>query len=63
MAGYLGWVAGATDNAIYPVLFLEYVISVLASTNVDFEKDLHGIRRFLIVSAISCWTPLISCWT
>lgn len=50
MAGYLGWVAGATDNAIYPVLFLEYVTSVLASTNDDFEKDLHGIRRFLIVS-------------
>ena len=50
MAGYLGWVAGATDNAIYPVLFLEYVTSVLASTNDDFEKDLHGIRRFAIVS-------------
>jgi len=50
MAGYLGWVAGATDNAIYPVLFLEYVTSVLASTDDEFEKDLHGIRRFLIVS-------------
>lgn len=42
--------AGATDNAIYPILFLEYVTSVLASTNDDFEKDLHGIRCFLIVS-------------
>ena len=26
MCGYLGWIAGATDNAIYPVLFLEYVL-------------------------------------
>ena len=50
MAGYLGWVAGATDNAIYPVLFLEYVTSVLSSTNDDFEKELHGMHRFLIVS-------------
>ena len=29
MAGYLGWVAGATDNAIYPVLFLDYLVQVL----------------------------------
>ena len=50
MAGYLGWVAGATDNAIYPVLFLEYITSVLSSTNDDFEKELHGLHRFLIVS-------------
>ena len=26
MVGYLGWCAGATDNAIYPVLFLDYVV-------------------------------------
>eukprot|EP00977_Amphora_coffeiformis_P004874 scaffold1048_cov90-Amphora_coffeaeformis.AAC.7 len=27
LCGYLGWISGATDNAIYPVLFLDYVIA------------------------------------
>ena len=26
MVGYLGWCAGCTDNAIYPVLFLDYLV-------------------------------------
>eukprot|EP00573_Skeletonema_grethae_P011728 CAMPEP_0201699044 /NCGR_PEP_ID=MMETSP0578-20130828/22075_1 /ASSEMBLY_ACC=CAM_ASM_000663 /TAXON_ID=267565 /ORGANISM="Skeletonema grethea, Strain CCMP 1804" /LENGTH=399 /DNA_ID=CAMNT_0048185711 /DNA_START=78 /DNA_END=1274 /DNA_ORIENTATION=- len=29
LCGYLAWVSGATDNAIYPTLFLEYVTSVV----------------------------------
>ena len=29
VCGYLGWIAGATDNAIYPTLFLHYLISVV----------------------------------
>jgi len=28
LCGYLGWVSGVTDTAIYPTLFLEYVFSV-----------------------------------
>ena len=27
LCGYLSWMSGATDNAIYPVLFLDYVIA------------------------------------
>lgn len=34
---------------VYPVLFLEYVTSVLSSTREEFEKDMEGWRRFLIV--------------
>jgi amino acid transporter len=33
IAGYLNWVSGATDNAIYPALFLQYVVSLLAVGN------------------------------
>lgn len=29
VSGYLGWISGATDNAIYPTLFLEYLVRVL----------------------------------
>jgi len=51
IAGYLSWVAGATDNAIYPVLFLEYVTSTLSTTTDVVEKEMHDLHRFLIVSA------------
>lgn len=35
ICGYLGWIAGATDNAIYPTLFLHYVISVFQKQSQD----------------------------
>jgi amino acid transporter len=47
-AGYLGWVAGATDNAIYPVLFLEYVIQFWSSV-----EELSPVVRFLLISVVS----------
>jgi amino acid transporter len=50
LEGYLTWVAGATDNAIYPVLFLEYALQVFP--NEDME-DVHSITRFLVVTGIS----------
>jgi amino acid transporter len=31
LCGYFHWVAGATDNALYPTLFLEYVVSYLVN--------------------------------
>jgi hypothetical protein len=39
MCGYLGWMAGATDNAIYPVLFLDYVYRLVwdTSTGLDYH--------------------------
>ena len=45
--GSLSWVSGATDNAIYPVLFLDYLASLI---NLD---DLHPGARFLLFSAFA----------
>lgn len=45
MAGYLGWMAGATDNAIYPVLFLDYLLQVLGGEGKSVA--LHPLLRFL----------------
>jgi amino acid transporter len=54
MSGYLGWVAGATDNAIYPVLFLDYVLQAFwSSTKDDDQGELHPILRFLLLSITS----------
>lgn len=41
MSGYLGWMAGATDNSIYPVLFLDYLLQAFGS-----QGDLHPVIRF-----------------
>uniref|UniRef100_A0A6S8J0A1 Cationic amino acid transporter C-terminal domain-containing protein n=1 Tax=Amphora coffeiformis TaxID=265554 RepID=A0A6S8J0A1_9STRA len=35
LCGYFHWVSGATDNAIYPALFLEYLSSYLKSLHVN----------------------------
>ena len=41
--GYFNWISGATDNAIYPTLFLTYLTG----------DSLSGITRFLYVSMLS----------
>lgn len=46
MSGYLGWISGATDNAIYPVLFLDYLLSAL-----------HEMKKTSIPSFGSCSCP------
>jgi amino acid transporter len=51
MTGYLGWVSGATDNAIYPVLFLDYLVEALRSDQA--EGDVHPVMRFVLLSATS----------
>lgn len=53
LCGYLNWVSGATDNAIYPTLFLEYVTSV-------FDIHLEGIERFIFVAAITLFLSLLN---
>lgn len=48
-SGYLSWVAGATDNAIYPVLFLDYLVQ----TFFPESNNLFGSStwsRFIFVS-------------
>jgi amino acid transporter len=47
MAGYLGWMAGATDNAIYPVLFLDYLLQVLGNTSDGQPITINPILRFV----------------
>lgn len=44
LCGYFHWVSGATDNAIYPSLFLEYVASFL-STQAGFNMA-NDVMRF-----------------
>jgi amino acid transporter len=56
LCGYLGWVSGATDNAIYPTLFLEYVTSV-----VGWDKDeFSGWRRFGLVAGITICLSMLN---
>lgn len=55
LCGYLSWISGATDNAVYPVLFLEYVGSVLRKSDDDEGNTsiLTGWPRFGYVAAIT----------
>jgi amino acid transporter len=56
LCGYLGWVSGATDNAIYPTLFLEYVTSV-----VGWDKDeFSGWTRFGLVASITICLSMLN---
>lgn len=52
LCGYLGWIAGATDNAIYPVLFMDYLLQHISSS-ADEAIELHPVRRFLALSSAS----------
>jgi amino acid transporter len=49
MEGYLQWVSGATDNAIYPVLFLEYALQVFPSDTLES----NDMARFTLITGIS----------
>ena len=49
LCGYLGWVSGATDNAIYPVLFLDYVIAAF-----DIGDNMNAWERWFWLSTCSC---------
>jgi hypothetical protein len=60
LCGYFHWVSGATDNAIYPALFLEYLASYLytdtrTETHESAEDWLltNPMSRFVLCSIIS----------
>ena len=56
ICGYLGWVSGATDNAIYPTLFMEYVASVAG-----WDKDaFSGWTRFLSLTTITITLAMLN---
>lgn len=48
LQGCLTWVSGATDNAIYPVLFLDYAFQVLGHDS----EGLDAWTRFFILTGI-----------
>jgi len=48
LAGYLSWVAGATDNAIYPVLFLDYLLQMVGTE--DSQEVFGPVLRFCLVT-------------
>jgi amino acid transporter len=49
LCGYFHWVAGATDNAIYPCLFLDYLLAYLvpAGSGTDAAWNTPTIRFFI----------------
>ena len=49
MAGFLSWVSGATDNAIYPVLFLDYLLQNIG-TNGD-PATMGPVLRFGLIAS------------
>ena len=49
VAGYLGWISGATDNAIYPTLFLEYLFNIFN----EGPQQINVLLRFFLVSILS----------
>ena len=49
MSGYLNWISGATDNAIYPVLFVEYLLQLV---NGDSDS-ISPVLKFLMFSGMS----------
>lgn len=51
ITGWLGYIAGVTDNAIYPVLFLDYLLQVIGGTS--GEAHLAPVGRFFLL-AFTC---------
>jgi amino acid transporter len=49
MAGYLGWISGATDNAIYPVLFLDYLTAAF-----QMDISMNPLGRWFVLAVCSC---------
>ena len=48
LCGYLAWISGATDNAIYPVLFLDYVIAAF-----DIKDHMDPWTRWFLLALCS----------
>jgi amino acid transporter len=58
LCGYLDWVSGATDNAIYPSLFLEYLLSYIGRGGETFLQ--HPSWCFCFSGVISAALALIN---
>ena len=52
--GYFCWISGVTDNAIYPALFMQYVVSVMSGLTEHEKHDLNSpFVRIPMVTIIS----------
>ena len=49
MAGYLNWVSGVTDNAIYPTLFLAYLQGISSPS----ANEINSFFRFILLAGTS----------
>ena len=53
--GYLSWLSGVADNALYPILFLDCLLELFADPNgvkaLDFEES--GTLRWMIIIALT----------
>jgi len=58
--GYLSYVSGVTDNAIYPVLFLDYVLEMYNKAEGSFVHDVHSFPRYLLVVFIAFLFTLVN---
>jgi amino acid transporter len=47
IAGFLGWVSGATDTAIYPLLFLDYLHQVAS------KDEIHPLFHYALVATFA----------
>jgi len=56
LCGILAWFSGATDNAIYPTLFMGYVTSVAGWDKDDFG----GMARFVSVATITICLAMLN---
>ena len=57
MCGVCTWMGGATDNAIYPVLFLDYVVAAFG-----WEEHFSAFTRWLWLALCSCLLAYINWW-
>lgn len=64
VAGYFTWFAGATDNAIYPVLFLDYFLQIIGTDAEDGggEDDdfVDPLTRFILLSSTAIVLAVIN---
>lgn len=69
VAGYFTWASGATDNAIYPVLFLDYLLQMVGTgEGGDGGEEVSGggggmmgpMTRFLLLSSTSIILAIIN---
>jgi len=56
--GYISWVSGATDNAIYPVLFLDYLLQIIkssGSSEMDVEITENDYDDDDVINSLVLW--------